>query len=82
VILPAHLLILDRSTYTLWKEKSYGKHGRPKQGRLRGFLDIDYGVCKLDWQVTPCLIKKLTGIIGRRFGKILFLIAAKTLRPN
>jgi hypothetical protein len=37
---------------------------------------------KLDWQVTPCLIKKLTGSIGRKFGKILFLIVAKTLRPN
>ena len=37
---------------------------------------------KLDWQVTPCLIKKLTGIIGGKFGKILFLIVAKTLRPN
>jgi hypothetical protein len=37
---------------------------------------------KLDWQVTACLIKKLTGIIGRKFGKILFLIVAKTLRPN
>ena len=37
---------------------------------------------KSDWQVTPYLIKKLTGIIGRKFGKILFLIVAKTLRPN
>jgi hypothetical protein len=35
-----------------------------------------------DWQVTPCLIKKLTSIIGRKFGKILFLMVAKTLRPN
>ena len=37
---------------------------------------------KLDRQVTPCLINKLTGIIGRKFGKILFLMVAKTLRPN